>query len=90
MKGPEAVIPTSEISVVYLRKNGTIALPIVIGVVSALGAMFGAAFTTEGLSSDGAVISIMLASAAGGATAGALLGREAGKKTVPINVGPRP
>ena len=90
IQGSEAVIPTSDISVVYLRKNGTVALPIVTGVVGAFAALWAAAYAADDVHSTAGYISIGLASAAGGAAGGALLGREAARKTVTINVTRRP
>ena len=88
VRGPEANLRTTDISVVYLRKNGTVALPVVLGIVAGLGALYGAAFAAENVHSTGGYISICLLSAAGGATGGALLGRELGRKTLTINVVP--
>ena len=86
IRGPEAILKSSEIAVVRLTKNGTAAAPIVLGVVGAIGALYAAAYAAQDFQSAGAFISVSLLSAAGGATGGALLGREAAKKTVTINV----
>jgi hypothetical protein len=88
VRGPEATLRTSEISVIYFKKNGTVALPVVLGVVGGFGALYGAAFAAQNVPSLGGYLGICLASAAGGATGGALLGREVGRKTLTINVVP--
>jgi len=88
IRGPEADLKSTEIAVVRMTRNGTAAAPIVLGVVGAIGALYAAAFAADDIHSEGAYVAISLVSAAGGATGGALLGREAARKTVTINVVP--
>jgi hypothetical protein len=83
---PEAIIPTSDIGTVYLVKNGTIAAPVALGVAAGFAGAFAAAYSAENVHSDAGFISIMLLGAAGGATGGAILGREMAKKTLQINI----
>jgi len=86
-KGPEAVIRSSDIAVVQMRQNGTIAAPVALGVLGGILGAVGASYVAYSANMQ-AASSVMLFSlgAAGGATCGALLGRKATKKTVTINV----
>jgi len=83
---PEATIPTADIGVVNLYKGGTIAVPIALGIVGGfLGGMAGA-YAGNDIHSEGGYAAVVLLGMAGGATGGAVLGSEAAKKTIVINV----
>ena len=86
----EAVVPTSDIAVVHMKKNGSIAAPIALGVVGGLLGFVAAAYAADDVHSNTAYFAIGIATAAGGATGGAVLGRETVKKTITINVTPHP
>ena len=81
----EAVLATSDIGSVHLRKGGTIAAPIALGI---LGGILGTALTfSAGRDAESkGYIGVVTAGAVGGSIGGALLGREIVKKTVTINV----
>ena len=85
-QGKEATIPTSDIGAVYLRKGGTVAAPIALGIgCGFLGAIV-SAYALRNTSGTAGPVTAFIASTTGGAIGGALLGREAVKKTVTINV----
>jgi len=84
----EAVVRTSDIAVVHMKKNGSIAAPVALGVVGGLLGYIIAAYAAEHVHNDSAYFAIGIAAAAGGATGGAVLGRETVKKTITINVTP--
>ena len=85
-QGKEATIPTSDIGAVYLRKEGTVAAPIALGIgCGFLGAIV-SAYALRNTSGTAGPVTAFIASTTGGAIGGALLGREAVKKTVTINV----
>jgi len=84
--GNKAVLVTSDIGAIYLRKGGSIAAPIALGIGGGLaGAMVAGLALQDTNSRAGAAVAI-LALPTGGAIGGALLGRDLVKKTVTINV----
>jgi hypothetical protein len=89
LRGGEASIPTADIAVVHMKKNGSIAAPVALGVVAGFLAAVGTSYIAyEACASEGAAAGLVIAGMAGGATAGAYAGHEAVKKTVTIRVVP--
>ena len=86
--GGEADVRTAEVSVVRIKKGGTPALAIALGVLGAFGAGAAAAFAADDIHSDAGFAAVVWTSAAAGATGGAMLGRQLVKKTVTLNVAP--
>jgi hypothetical protein len=85
-QGKEATIPTSDIGAVYLRKGGSVAAPIALGIgCGFLGGIVAGLALRDSQGTAGPAL-IGIGSITGGAIGGALLGREAVKKTVTINV----
>jgi hypothetical protein len=84
--GANAVVPTADISVVYMKKSGTPAAPIALGVTGGVLGFIGGFYLGYVMNDETAAAIFSLGSAAGGATAGAMLGREAVKKRVTIAV----
>ena len=87
-KGKEAFVRTSDIGTVFLRKGGSIAGPIALGVIGGILGAAGSVYLVRDADSPAAAISFLAAGSAGGATLGALIGREAVKKTITISVVP--
>ncbi len=85
-QGREVTIHTADISVVHLRKSGSVAWPIALGVLGGFGGGMGAGYATYAMGAERGAAAACLLGIVGGATGGALLGREAGKHTVTINV----
>jgi hypothetical protein len=82
-----SMIPTADIAVVYMKKNGPIAVPVLLGILGGLlGGTAGsyAAYQSDAYGAAGGFM--VLGGIAGGATAGAYVGHEAAKKTITINV----
>ena len=86
VSGANAVIPTADISIVYMKKSGTIAAPIALGIAGGVLGLIGGEFVGYKMSSAAMEVSLGLVAAAGGATAGAMLGHQAVRKTVTIAV----
>jgi len=79
-------ISTADIAVIYMKKNGNVAYPIVLGVLGGfLGGVAGA-YGAYSISSGPLGGAMVLGGIAGGATAGACAGHELAKKTITINV----
>jgi hypothetical protein len=87
-KGKEASLKTSDIGVVYLRKDGAVAAPVALGVLGGFLGALGTSYALRNSENNGTAFTLFVAGTAGGATAGALLGREAVKKAVTIYVTP--
>lgn len=85
-QGREVTIATTAISVVHMSRSGPAAVPIALGVLGGFAGGSAAAFASESMSSAAAAVTTTLAAVIGGATGGALLGREAAKRTLTINV----
>ncbi len=85
-QGREVTIPASEISVVRMSKSGPMAVPIALGVLGGFGGGVAAAYAAQYMDSEGGAVAACLAGIVGGSTGGAILGREAAKGTVTINV----
>ena len=86
--GSDKTIPTGEIAVIHMRKNGSVAVPVALGVAAGLLGAIGAAYAADDVHSDSGYFAMFIAAAAGGATGGALLGREIARKTITIQVVP--
>ena len=86
--GSTATIKTSDIGMVYYRKSGTIAGPIATGVIGGILGAVGSAYLIHNTEEVGTGLLVFAAGTAGGASGGALLGREIVKKTVTIYVTP--
>ncbi len=85
--GHSAVLPTQEIAVVYMKKSGSVAVPIILGILGGFGGSMAAA--AAALYSDmhpGAGGVLVIGSTVAGAVGGAYLGKAAAQKTVTINV----
>jgi hypothetical protein len=87
-KGNDSLLKTSDIGMVYLRKSGTIAGPVALGVVGGILGAVASAYLLRNEEAVGTGLTLFTAGTAGGATGGALLGREIVKKTVTIYVTP--
>jgi hypothetical protein len=87
-KGKETALKTSEIGMVYFRKSGSVAGPVALGVIGGILGGTVSAYVLQDEESAATGLTIFIAGAAGGATGGALLGREVVKKTVTIYVTP--
>ena len=86
VRGANAVILTADISVVYVKKSGSLAAPVALGVVGGLLGFIGGCYVGYRMDSGPMSFALGLGSAVGGATGGALIGREAARKTVMIAV----
>jgi hypothetical protein len=85
---PQAILRTSDIATVFMKKNGSIVAPTALGVLGGILGLYGGAYAGY-RTCDAVVLFVgMLGGAAGGAAAGAYAGREAAKKTVVISVIP--
>jgi hypothetical protein len=84
--GANAVIPTADISMVYMKKSGNPAAPVALGVVGGVLGFIGGCYVAYQMDSEPAAVILGIGSAAAGAAAGALIGREVVKKTVTIAV----
>ena len=89
LKKGENAIRTSDISVVYLKKRGPIALPIALGVAGGFGGAIVGAYAGYATGSPSGLVALGIGMTSVGATCGALLGAEAAKKTVTISVAPK-
>jgi hypothetical protein len=85
-QGREVTIDTSAISVVHMSKSGPAAVPIALGVLGGFAGGMAAGYAAEYMDSAAGAITTCLVGVVGGATGGSLLGREAAKGTVTINV----
>lgn len=85
-QGREVTLGTSAISVVHMSKSGPVAVPIALGVLGGFAGASAAAFASESMDSAAGAVTACLVGLVGGATGGSLLGREAVKGTVTINV----
>jgi hypothetical protein len=91
ISGREATVRSTDISVVHMKKAGSPALPIVLGIVGAFAAGGPVAGMTDPDASDKGAQNALVFSAMGlGATGGLLLGRRLARKTVIVNVEPGP
>jgi hypothetical protein len=88
LKKGECAIPTREISVVYMKKRGSIVVPIVLGILGGFGGALVGSYAGYASGNAGAMVALGIGLTTAGATGGALLGVEAAKKTVTINVAP--
>jgi hypothetical protein len=88
LKKGETSILTREVAVVYLKRKGTVAWPVALGVAGGFGGFLAGVYA--GYQSDSAPVTIGLGIglATAGAVGGALLGNEAAERTVIINVIP--
>ncbi len=86
VRGAKAVIPTADISMVYMKKSGTVAAPIALGIAGGVLGFMGGFYVGYLMNSEPMAAIFSLGSAAGGATGGAMLGRQAVRKTVTIAV----
>jgi hypothetical protein len=86
VRGAIAVIPTADISIVYMKKSGTVAAPIALGIAGGVLGFIGGFYVGYRMDSEAMAGILSLGSAAGGATGGAMLGRQAVRKTVTIAV----
>jgi hypothetical protein len=82
----EALLCTSDIGAVYIRKSGSVAAPVALGVIGGVLGVMGSVYALQDMRSEAAAWTILIGLTAGGATGGALLGREAAKKTVTVDV----
>lgn len=81
---PEAVIPAADLSVVRMKRNGSAAASITLGIIGGIsGFVLGASCCGEAIP-----LSLLLASttSVAGAVRGSLLGRELNRKTITIFV----
>ncbi len=91
LKKGETEIPTHDISVVYMKKKGAIALPIILGVAGGFGGFLAGTYAGYQADSYGLALGLGISLTAAAATGGAYLGSEAAKKPVTINVlSPKP
>jgi hypothetical protein len=72
--------------VVYLRKSGSIAGPVALGVVGGFLGAAASAYLIQDAESSMGPFTVFIGGTVGGAAGGALLGREIVKKTVTIAV----
>lgn len=88
VKGAEAALKTSDIATLVMKKNGSVAAPVALGIVGGILGLIGGSYA--GYRTDSAPIMLvgMLGGAAGGAALGAYGGHEAVKKTITISVVP--
>lgn len=84
----KAALQTADIGAVYLRENGSKALPVMFGVIGGLAGGVAVIFAADNVKSDAAYKALCLTGAAGGAAAGVFGGRAAAKKTITIVVVP--
>ncbi len=88
ISGREAILRSGDISVINMKKAGSPALAIGLGIVGGL--MGGGAIAAGGdpdMANQAAFDALVVGGMAAGATGGALLGRLLSRKTVVINVG---
>ncbi len=87
VRGPEATLATADIAVVHYKKNGSVAAPVALGVLGGFaGGLAAANIAYYSGANEGAAVGAFLLGIVGGASGGSILGREAAKKTVTINV----
>jgi hypothetical protein len=86
VSGANAVIPTTDISIVYMKKSGGLAAPVALGVVGGMLGFIGGCYVAYRMDSGPMAFVLGIGSAVGGATSGALIGREAVRKTITIAV----
>jgi hypothetical protein len=84
--GANAIIPTTDISVVYMKKSGSVAAPVALGIVGGVLGLIGGAYVGYAMDSGPIAAIGAIGVAAGGATGGAMLGRAAVRKTLTIAV----
>jgi len=82
----KALLRTSDIGTVYLSKSGSVAAPVALGVIGGLFGVLGSVHALEHTRNKTAAWITLTVLTAGGATGGALLGREVARKTVTVNV----
>lgn len=85
----EASLQTADIAAVHIRKSGSAAAAVALGVAGGILGSYGAGYAAQDVRSATGFIVILMAGGAGGATGGAMLGREAAKKTITITVIPQ-
>jgi hypothetical protein len=82
----QVLLRTSDIGAVYLSKSGSVAAPVALGVIGGILGVAGSVFALEDTRNATAAWITLTVITAGGATGGALLGREVVRKTVTVNV----
>lgn len=85
----ETSLQTAEIGAVYVRKSGSAAAAVALGVAGGILGIWGSGYAAQDARSAAAFMAAVVAGGAGGATGGAMLGRELARKTVTISVIPR-
>jgi hypothetical protein len=86
LKKGEAAIATPDIAVVYMKKKGSVALPVALGVAGGLGGFVLGSYVGWRADSPALQIGLAFGLAATGAAGGAYGGIEAAKRPVTINV----
>jgi hypothetical protein len=85
--GPDATIPTSEISVIRMERGGNPAAAVALGVLGGVAGTLGSAYAAyAGNMENGAGVAVVAIGMAAGASGGAYLGHVAAKKILTINV----
>jgi len=82
----QSAISTDDIAVVYMKKNGSVAAPVALGVVGGFLALIGSSYAAYESNSGPMGAFMVIGGTAAGAAAGAYAGREAAKKTLTISV----
>jgi len=82
----QSSIPTADVAVVYMKKNGGVAAPVGLGVIGGLLALIGGTYAAIGTNSGPAGALLVIGGTGAGAALGAYAGRELSKKTVMISV----
>jgi hypothetical protein len=87
-KSKDSYVRTADIGTVCFYKSGSIAGPVAFGVIGGFLGAVGSAYAFKDSRGTAGPLTAFIASTAGGATGGALLGKEAVKKTITIVVVP--
>ena len=82
---PEALLPLSAISVVHMKKPGSVAAPITLGILGGIGGfVLGAIAGVSCCDEHPGVLLIPMGTSIGGAVGGSLLGRDIARKPITI------
>ncbi len=84
----QSTVPIADVAVVYMRKNGSVAAPVALGVIGGFLALIGSSYAAYESNSGPIGAFMIIGGTAAGAAAGAYAGREAAKKTLTISVTP--
>jgi hypothetical protein len=82
----QSTISTVDIAVVYMKRNGSVAAPVALGVIGGFLALIGSTYAAYETNSGPLGAFLIIGGTSAGAAAGAYGGREAVKKTLTITV----